>query len=164
MMTLQIALTLFATAASGQLGVAADPVRMSPEEIAAYNAKLQPDHARYITCFRASEVIVANAPQNDCRTNQEWLRSGLLSGKEGTLISEPDPKGMSRSEIRASNARVVATDPYFIKCVRSEPIGSLVKSNYSCRTNRQWNAVDQAANDEARRVADQMASKFEKTN
>jgi hypothetical protein len=164
MMELALTLVLAAAGSSLQPAAGVDPVRMSPEEIAAYNAKLQPDHARYITCLRASEVIVANAPQNDCRTNQEWLRSGLLSGKEGTLISEPDPKAMSRSEIRASNARVVATDPYFIKCVRSEPIGSLVKRNYSCRTNRQWNVADQAANDEMRRVADQMASKFEKTN
>lgn len=164
MIDLALTLALAAAGTSLQPAAATDPVRMSPEEIAAYNAKLQPDHARYITCFRASEVLVANAPQTDCRTNQEWARSGLLSGREGTLIGEPNPKEMGRSEIRASNARVLATDPYFIKCVRSEPIGSLVKSNYSCRTNRQWNAVDQAANDEMRRVADQMASKFENTN
>lgn len=161
---LAIALALVASGASAQPGAAVDPVRMAPAEIAAYNAKLQPDHAAYIFCIRAAETIVANARDNDCRTNREWARSGLFSGRDGTLIGEPNPKELSRSEIRAYNARVMATDPYFIKCVRSEPIGSLVKTNLSCRTNSQWNAADMAANDEMRRIADQMASKFEKTN
>lgn len=161
---LAIALALAASGASAQSGAAVDPVRMAPAEIAAYNAKLQPDHAAYIFCIRASETLVANAPENDCRTNQAWARSGLFSGREGTLTGEPNPKELSRSEIRAHNARVMATDPYFIKCVKSEPIGSLVKRNFSCRTNSQWNAADLAGNDEMRRVADQMSSKFENTN
>lgn len=161
---LVFALAMATAGATAQPGPAAEPNRLSADQIAAYNAKLQPDNARYIFCLRASEVLVAGAPENDCRTNQEWARSGLLAGREGSLLGEPNPKDMSRSEIRAHNARVAATDPYFIKCVKSEPIGSLVKSNYSCRTNRQWNAADQAANDEARRVGDQMASKFMNTN
>lgn len=79
-------------------------------------------------------------------------------------IVEPNPKEMSRSEIRAHNARLTNDHPFYIKCVRSEPIGSLVKSNYSCRTNRQWKIAEDVGNAEARAIADEMASKSWRTS
>ena len=74
-------------------------------------------------------------------------------------ISEPDPKAMSRSEIRAFNAKLSRTHPYYIRCERSEDIGSLVKRNYSCRTNAQWEKADAIGNQNARDAIESMQSK-----
>jgi hypothetical protein len=74
-------------------------------------------------------------------------------------MTEPDPKKMSQSEIRAHNAKLPRDHPYFIKCVKREDIGSLIKRNFSCRTNQQWAASEDSANAEARAIADEMASK-----
>jgi hypothetical protein len=74
-------------------------------------------------------------------------------------IAEPDPKKMSQSEIRAHNAKLPRDHPYYIRCVRREEIGSLVKRNLSCRTNQQWAASEDSANAEARAIGDAMASK-----
>ncbi len=79
-------------------------------------------------------------------------------------MAEPDPKKMSQSEIRAHNATLPRDHPYYIRCVRREEIGSLVKRNFSCRTNRQWANADQVGNDEARVIADTIQSKFTNTN
>jgi len=70
-----------------------------------------------------------------------------------------DPKKMSQAEIRAHNAKLAKTDPNFIRCVRSAPIGSLIARNFSCRTVAQWDAADRVGNDEARQISDEMASK-----
>lgn len=75
-----------------------------------------------------------------------------------------DPKKMSQAEIRAHNATLAKTDPNYIRCVRSTPIGSLVARDFSCRTVAQWNQADTIGNDEVRRVADSMASKATNTN
>lgn len=74
-------------------------------------------------------------------------------------MAEPDPKKMSQAEIRAHNAKLPRDHPYYIRCVKREDIGSLVKRNFSCRTNRQWAATEDSANAEARAIADDMASK-----
>lgn len=74
-------------------------------------------------------------------------------------IPEPNPKKMSQAEIRAHNAKLPRDHPYYIRCVKREDIGSLVKRNFSCRTNQQWAATENAANEEARAIADEMASK-----
>lgn len=79
-------------------------------------------------------------------------------------MAEPDPKKMSQSEIRAHNATLPRDHPYYIRCVRREEIGSLVKRNFSCRTNQQWSAAEDSANAEARVIADAMASKSWATN
>lgn len=65
-------------------------------------------------------------------------------------LVEPDPKAMSRSEIRAFNAKLARNHPFYIRCVKSEPIGSLVKRDVSCRTNEQWDKADRNGNDGAR--------------
>ena len=73
--------------------------------------------------------------------------------------TEPNPKTMSQSDIRAHNAELSRNHPFYIRCVKSEAPGSLVKRNRSCRTNQQWSAAENAANDEARAIADHMRSK-----
>ena len=73
--------------------------------------------------------------------------------------TEPDPAQMSSSEIRANNARLPRDHPYYIRCVRVEETGSLVRRHASCRTNEQWAATDEAGNREARDIGDRMSSK-----
>ena len=140
--------------------IANEPTSMTRADIAAYNAKIPRDHPNYILCFSAPGPGIAE----DCRTNAEWARSGLLSGNPGTMVDSPNPKKMSQPEIRTHNARLKATDPYFIKCVRSEPTGSLVKTNFSCRTNQQWRIAEDVGNDVARAIGDEMASKGWRTS
>ena len=79
-------------------------------------------------------------------------------------IAEPDPTAMSRSEIRAFNAKLSRTHPYYIRCERSEDIGSLVKRNYSCRTNAQWEKADAIGNQNARDAIESMQSKGSNTS
>ena len=74
-------------------------------------------------------------------------------------VVEPDPKAMTRKEIRAFNAKLAATHPFYIKCVKSEAIGSLVKRNYSCRTNAQWQKAEEIGNQDVRDTMDKMNSK-----
>jgi hypothetical protein len=83
---------------------------------------------------------------------------------ETSSLVEPDPKTMSQSEIRAHNAKLARDDPFYIRCVRSEAAGSLVKRNVSCRTNRQWRLSEEAGNREARDVADAMRGKAVTSN
>lgn len=79
-------------------------------------------------------------------------------------IVEPDPKKMTRSEIRAFNATLPREHPYYIRCIRTTETGSLVKAVYSCRTNHQWDMADRKANDEAREIYDEMRSKASNTS
>lgn len=83
---------------------------------------------------------------------------------EAVPATEPNPKKMSQSAIRAHNAELSRNHPYYIRCVKSEAPGSLVKRNLSCRTNQQWSATENAANDEARVIADAMRSKAGTSN
>ncbi len=70
-----------------------------------------------------------------------------------------DPRGMSQSEIRASNVGRARTDPSFIRCVRSEKTGSLARKTFSCRTNAQWADADRIGNQDARDTYGTMQSK-----
>lgn len=74
-------------------------------------------------------------------------------------LVEPDPKAMSQKEIRAFNSKLPRTHPYYIRCIASGEIGSLVKKTYSCRTNRQWKAADETGNQNARDTYEAMTSK-----
>lgn len=76
-----------------------------------------------------------------------------------TVLVEPDPKAMSQKEIREFNSKVPRNHPFYIRCVASGEIGSLVKKTYSCRTNRQWKAADETGNQNARDTYEQMTSK-----
>jgi hypothetical protein len=79
-------------------------------------------------------------------------------------VIEPNPKKMSGIEIREHNAKLARNHPFFIRCVKAEETGSLVKRKASCRTNKQWTAADEAGNREARDIADEMSSKAGKSN
>ena len=74
-------------------------------------------------------------------------------------IEEPDPKAMSRSEIRAFNAKLDKGHPFYIRCEKSADTGSLVARNYSCRTNEQWQKAENVGNDNARDLMDRMSTK-----
>ena len=74
-------------------------------------------------------------------------------------VEEPNPKAMSRKEITAFNAKLSRDHPYYIRCVRAEETGSLVKKLYSCRTNEQWEASETRANDSAREMMDAFKAK-----
>lgn len=74
-------------------------------------------------------------------------------------LVEPDPKAMSQKEIRAFNSKLPRNHPYYIRCVASPEVGSLVKKTYSCRTNRQWKAADETGNQNARDTYEAMTSK-----
>lgn len=81
-----------------------------------------------------------------------------------TTLGEPDPKKMTAAEIRAHNAALDKQHPNYIRCVRQAPIGSLVATQRSCRTNAQWARADEVGNAEARDIGDKMASKSWNTN
>ena len=74
-------------------------------------------------------------------------------------VEEPNPKAMSYAEIRTFNAKLPRNHPYYIRCVKSAAIGSLVARNVSCRTNEQWNHADRVGNDEVRDVMEHTKSK-----
>ncbi len=74
-------------------------------------------------------------------------------------VSEPDPKVMTQKEIRAYNAALPKSHPFYIRCKSSPEIGSLVKKVYSCRTNAQWQKSDEIGNQNARDTYDSMTSK-----
>jgi hypothetical protein len=78
--------------------------------------------------------------------------------------AEFNPRTMNQREIRAHNANLARDDAEYIRCIRSADTGSLIARNYSCRTNRQWVAADEAGNAEARVIADEMRSKSWATN
>lgn len=73
--------------------------------------------------------------------------------------TEPDPKTMSRAEIRDHNAKLAKNDPFYIRCERQEEIGSLVARKTVCRTNRQWAALDKATEGQIRGIADDVRSR-----
>ena len=74
-------------------------------------------------------------------------------------IVEPDPKAMSQSEIKAFNAKLASGHAYYIRCVKRAETGSLVKRNFSCRTNQQWQLSEDRANQDARDTIDSVKSK-----
>lgn len=90
----------------------------------------------------------------------------LLMAAEGAVavpaveIAEPNPREMSRAEILKFNAQLPPSHPYFIRCVKTLEIGSLVKKTYSCRTNAKWEAADEAGNQNARELGEHFKPKF----
>ena len=79
-------------------------------------------------------------------------------------LDEPDPKAMSMAEIKAFNAKVPRGHPYFIRCVKTAAVGSLVARELSCRTNEQWNKADRVGNDNARDAIEHFKGKLANTS
>ena len=66
------------------------------------------------------------------------------------------PVLMSMAQIRAYNAKLDRDDPAYVRCMRSEDTGSLVRKRTSCRTNAEWRRVQEIGNDDARNTVDYM--------
>jgi hypothetical protein len=69
----------------------------------------------------------------------------------GTEKLPPDrmPSEMTPTEIRAYNADIDVSHPYYIKCRKTEVLGSLVKKLRVCRTNEQWKEASHKGNENA---------------
>ncbi|MFM5924249.1 MAG: hypothetical protein ACKOPG_08705 [Novosphingobium sp.] len=89
--------------------------------------------------------------------------AGTAAAAEQPMV-EPNPKTMSQKEIRAFNSKLPRSHPYYIRCVASGEVGSLVKKSYSCRTNHQWALAEEKGNQNARDTMEQMASKAANSN
>ena len=74
-------------------------------------------------------------------------------------IPEPIPSDMSKSEIRAHNAKLPKDHRYYIRCVKAVDTGSLVARRQTCRTNETWAAFDRAGEAAARESADDARSR-----
>ncbi|HEU4957750.1 MAG TPA: hypothetical protein VFT40_09015, partial [Sphingomicrobium sp.] len=66
------------------------------------------------------------------------------------------PSEMTPSEIKVYNADIDATHPYYIKCRKTEVLGSLVKKLHVCRTNEQWKNASAKGNDNAAETLEAM--------
>lgn len=67
------------------------------------------------------------------------------------------PSEMTPSEIKAYNADINASHPYYIKCRKTDTMGSLVKKLRVCRTNEQWKEASTKNNDYTRETLEGMA-------
>jgi hypothetical protein len=67
------------------------------------------------------------------------------------------PSEMTPTEIKAYNADIDASHPYFIKCRKTDTMGSLVKKLRVCRTNEQWKEASTKNNDYTRETLEGMA-------
>ncbi len=66
------------------------------------------------------------------------------------LPPDRPPSEMTPTEIKAYNAGLAETHPYYIKCRKTEVVGSLAKKLRVCRTNDQWKAASATGNQNAR--------------
>jgi hypothetical protein len=67
------------------------------------------------------------------------------------------PSEMTPSEIKAYNADINADHPYYIKCRKTEVIGSLARKLRVCRTNEQWKEASAKGNDSTRETLEGFA-------
>lgn len=83
----------------------------------------------------------------------------LIAGAAGAQEPGAEPANphvairMTPTEISAHNASLAPADPQFIKCVRAENPGSMVKRRV-CRTNADWTQRADIASREARDIVD----------
>lgn len=73
-------------------------------------------------------------------------------------VLDKDPSVMSQSEIRAFNAGRDRKDPEFIRCLRLEETGSLVRKTMSCHTNAQWEQAFVVGNQNVRDTVEKMTA------
>mgnify|MGYP003580536922 CR=1 FL=1 len=60
------------------------------------------------------------------------------------------PSEMTPTEIKAYNADITEAHPYYIKCRKTEVIGSLARKLRVCRTNEQWKESSAKGNENSR--------------
>ncbi len=69
------------------------------------------------------------------------------------------PSEMTPTEIKAYNADIDKTHPYYITCRKTEVIGSLARKLRVCRTNVQWKESSAKGNQNARDTLEEFARK-----
>ena len=69
------------------------------------------------------------------------------------------PSEMTPTEIKAYNSDIDAAHPYYIKCRKTEVIGSLARKLRVCRTNEQWKESSAKGNQNARDTLEEFARK-----
>lgn len=74
----------------------------------------------------------------------------------GRLPPDRPPSTMTSTEIKAHNAGLAMTHPYFVKCRKIEEIGSLVKKARVCHTNEQWKKLWAQGNQDSRDTLEAM--------
>ena len=67
------------------------------------------------------------------------------------------PSEMTPSEIKAYNADISPDHPYYIKCRKTEVIGSLARKLRVCRTNEQWKEASARGNENTRETLEGFA-------
>jgi len=67
------------------------------------------------------------------------------------------PSEMTPTEIKAYNADIDKSHPYYITCRKAEVIGSLARKLRVCRTNEQWKESSARGNDNARETLEGFA-------
>lgn len=67
------------------------------------------------------------------------------------------PSEMAPSEIKAYNADIGPDHPYYIKCRKTEVIGSLARKLRVCRTNEQWKEASAKGNENVREMTEGFA-------
>lgn len=88
------------------------------------------------------------------------LSLALAGPAIGAGDSQPpsrSPSAMSSSEIKAHNAGLESADPNYIKCRKTEVMGSLVKKQRTCRTNAQWKEAAALGNESTRDMVEGFA-------
>jgi hypothetical protein len=69
------------------------------------------------------------------------------------------PSEMTPTEIKAYNADIDKSHPYYITCRKTEVIGSLARKLRVCRTNDQWKESSANGNQNARDTLEEFARK-----
>jgi hypothetical protein len=59
------------------------------------------------------------------------------------------PSEMTPTEIKAYNADITHSHPYYIVCRKTDVVGSLVRKLRVCRTNEQWKISSAKGNENA---------------
>ena len=89
----------------------------------------------------------------------------LVAAQAATLSLTPaQVKAMSHQEIRVHNAALQRGDAEYIRCVKTEKVGSLVAREVSCRTNAQWRKAQDTGNQDARDAMDAYKGKAVNSN
>ena len=67
------------------------------------------------------------------------------------------PSEMTPTEIKAYNADIDKSHPYYITCRKTEVIGSLARKLRVCRTNDQWKEASAKGNENTRDMVESFA-------
>ena len=84
------------------------------------------------------------------------LAAPAVAGGE-KLPPDRMPSEMTPTEIKAYNADIDSGHPYYIKCRKTEVVGSLAKKLRVCRTNEQWKEASTKGNQNARDTLEEFA-------